>query len=365
MTDVGSTLHTLLGALSEAPPSERIDLREPILAHGEPAIAALETLVGDRPELAVSVIAWFEVFAKRDEHLRPKAIAALRRLGSVCLPGDAAYAVHALERLGASPPTTSARRQTSSIPIAAGTEWPGFQAHEFGRNEGTRWRSADGRTSLAPILVRVLREFDPDFMSFGVERSPEIHFAVARRYRESETSGITASKLVVYAHGPNGEFPDMPAQVTAGWYIERGDGIAPYGSPDNPTDWDWPYLRSALSEPAFQSALQELMVRHSLALGDYTWGRYTRTLGWVARIEDGTAIARSDSGGVLASGWPAIIEAIAAVPREAWIDLHIARTWPAGSAIEAGQPFALRELAPLLTDLARVYLRTIGPGWRA
>ena len=110
------------------------------------------------------------------------------------------------------------------MPHAAGSEWPGFQAHEFGRNEGTRWRSADGPTSLAPILLRQLQAIDPDFISFGVERSPEIHFAVSRRYRATPVSGKTVSKLVVYAHGPTDDATSTPRQVVAGWYVERGDG---------------------------------------------------------------------------------------------------------------------------------------------
>ena len=212
--------------------------------------------------------------------------------------------------------------------------------------------------------MRALRELDPDFMSFGVERLPEIHFAVARRYRGSEVSGFTASKLVVYAHGPNAEFPDVPSQVTAGWYIERGDGKQPYGRPDNSTDWDWPYLVSALSEPSFQSALQDLMARHGL--------RWATTLGPVH------ARARLDRSG---REWqhrrPRRVrsrrrEWLArdrrcdrGCPGDQWIDLHIVRTWPKALAIDSGQPFALRELAPLLTDIARVYLQTIGPGWRS
>ena len=43
----------------------------------------------------------------------------------------------------------------------------------------------------------------------------------------------------------------------------------------------------------------------------------------------------------------------------AWHDFHIWRERPAAEAIEMGQPFALRELLPVLTDLARVYLDVV------
>ena len=38
------------------------------------------------------------------------------------------------------------------------------------------------------------------------------------------------------------------------------------------------------------------------------------------------------------------------------------REWPAEEAIAMGQPFAIQEVAPLLLDLALVYLDTVWPG---
>ena len=46
-------------------------------------------------------------------------------------------------------------------------------------------------------------------------------------------------------------------------------------------------------------------------------------------------------------------------------DLHVWGEWPAEEAIAMRQPFALREAAPVLGDLARVYLDTVWPGGRA
>lgn len=247
-------------------------------------------------------------------------------------------------------------QRPSSIPAAAGTEWTGFQAHEFGRNEGTNWRSATGRQSLAPILARELRALDPDFISYGVERSPEIHFALGRRYKGSEISGFTASKLVVYAHGPGDESLQVPAQVVPRYYIEKGDGSEPFGSPENASDWDWPLFRACLRRTAFQGQLTKVMARHSLGFGDYALGRFRASLGWTARIEADEIVGRQPDGTEVVRGWPALAEHLAAVPETTWLDLHVWRTWPAAEAIAAGQPFALNALAPVLRDLAGCYL---------
>ena len=45
-----------------------------------------------------------------------------------------------------------------------------------------------------------------------------------------------------------------------------------------------------------------------------------------------------------------------------WHDLHVWREWPAEEAIAMGQPSALREVVPVLVDLAHVYLDTLWPG---
>lgn len=357
---VDTELSDLLDQLRRCAPAERIGLREPILAHGTEALGPLLELLADSSDLGPSIASWLEALARRDDGARPAAIACLRELARRA-DATARYAANSLERLGipATPRPRPGSRPTP-IPRSAGSEWPGFQAHEFGRNEGTGWRSAGGQASLAPLMARVLRELDPDFISFGVERSPEIHFAVARRYKGSEVSGFTASKLVVYAHGPTVELPGCPAQVAAGWYIERGDGSEPYGSPDDAREWDWPLFLAAIGRPSYQQSLSRVMGQHGLAFGDYvTGGRYKESLGWTARIEDDRPVARDADGAVVATGWAELIGALRAVPAERWLDLHLVRTWPAADAIAAGQPFALRELAPILADIAPLYLQLL------
>ena len=64
----------------------------------------------------------------------------------------------------------------------------------------------------------------------------------------------------------------------------------------------------------------------------------------------------------LAGPEPQLLDRLTKLDRTTWHDLHIWREWPAEEAIAMGQPFALREVAPVLLDLARVYLDTVWPG---
>ena len=356
---MATDLQKLLDKLERCPPPERIDLREPVLAHGSAAIGPLAELVLAKPDLAASVAAWLEVLVRRDAATKTAAVAALRRIATSVADPDAKYARDVLERLGA--PLSAAPRAAGakvSIPRTAGTGWTGFQEHEFGRNDGTRWRSATGRESLAPIILRRLQELDPDFISFGVDRSPEIHFAVGRRYRNDP---LTVSKIVVYAHGPTDETPDTPRQAAAGWYIERGDGRPEHGDPDNASTWDWPLFLAALDRPEFQDVVAAVMEKHGLRFGDYGSARYTTALGWSALIEADVLVARDSRGEEVARGWDGVIALLREAPVDQWVDLHLVKTWPADEAIAAAQPFAVRELLPVLFDLAPLYLEMLEP----
>ena len=68
--------------------------------------------------------------------------------------------------------------------------------------------------------------------------------------------------------------------------------------------------------------------------------------------------------GVIGRGPEALHELLPGLDIAAWHDLHIWREWPAADAIAMGQPFALRAVAPVLEDLARVDLETVWPGGR-
>ena len=352
-------LERLIAELEQVTPAARISLREAILAHGKAAADPLVAAVVRRPDLGLSVTSWFENLARRPEGDRPTAVAVLRRLAALD-PGTGRYATEALARLGLAPSPIPERR-SGGLPASAGTDWPGFQKHEFGRNAGTQWRGADGRRSLAPILTRELRKLHPDFMSYGVERRPELHFALAGRYRGDAKAGFTSSKLVVYAHGPNGDFPDLEPVVAAGWYIERGgdEHRDVYGDPVDATRWDWPLFLNVLQRSGFQSRLTEVMERHALRFGPYLPEQFAPAVPFVAKVENGEIVGRRTAS-IAGREWDFVADTLAAIPAALWVDLHIWRTWPAEEAVAVGQPFALRELAPVLTDLAELYLLMLG-----
>jgi hypothetical protein len=147
----------------------------------------------------------------------------------------------------------------------------------------------------------------------------------------------------------------------AGWYIEKGNGQGETGPMDDGQRWDWPLVVEALGRAPFQAALTRAMATHGLTFGEYVSGRFLPNLGWTAHLEDGVPVARDNSRIPIAHGWDEIVAKLRSIPADQEIGLHIWRTWPAGDAIEGGQPFALRQIAPCLIDLAGLYLEALGP----
>jgi hypothetical protein len=184
----------------------------------------------------------------------------------------------------------------------------------------------------------------------------------------SPPQGWRASKLVVYANGSIDDPAKASAHVAAGWSIEKSDG-SPHFDPVNREQWDWPRLLELLADPGRRAALGAVVATNDLSIGDDIGGGFIpkgAVMGFRARVEDGELVLRKTDGGrLLASGWDAVLDRLSTLNRTAWHDLHIWREWPAEEAIAMGQPFALREVAPVLTDVARVYLDTVWPGRRA
>jgi hypothetical protein len=109
----GTTLDELVSSLATCPPVERIDRREPILAHGSACIAPLLALVTREPDLSSAVAAWLEVLVRRDPAMRTDVVAALRQIAK---GPDGAFAIGALGRLGASASAPSRGRATPGRP---------------------------------------------------------------------------------------------------------------------------------------------------------------------------------------------------------------------------------------------------------
>ncbi len=105
-----------------------------------------------------------------------------------------------------------------------------------------------------------------------------------------------------------------------------------------------------------------MVAQHDLRFGDDIRSGFTpkgALMGFRARLADGGLVLRKPDGGRrLASGWDALLDRLSTLDRTTWHDLHVWREWPAEEVIAMG-PFATRELVPVLTDLARVYLDTV------
>lgn len=358
------SLQALIGSAVREPQATRIQYRDSIAAYGSEAIDAVSPWLAD-PDLcrfALRVI-WKAGELDAREHAVKVLLEAWGDPTAKVSRDD--LDLH-LRKLGHNPPQSTTPRdpfRPGRIPEDAGKGWPGFQAHEFGFVEGTRWRSREGETSLIPLLLRPLRHQHPGFDSWPIYHSPEVHLASRSRYvlPGDWDQGWRASKLVAYAHGHTPERPDAPPIVTAAYYVEKG------GSPDKPwvpdDRWDWPLFLDILRTPHVQLELGSAMARHELRIGDYVggnrFGAGKATVGFVGRLEEGLLVLRSPEGVEVARGWDGLLAHLASLPNQQWHDLHVWRSWPAEEAIDGGPSFAGDTLVPVLADLARVYLDVI------
>ena len=108
------SLNTQLAELARCAPVGRIELREPILAHGTAAVAPLAALAEKDPDLEPLVTAWLAVLAGRDEEARTPAVAALRALVASPREETRRHATEALGRLGVPVTAPRARRVTTA-----------------------------------------------------------------------------------------------------------------------------------------------------------------------------------------------------------------------------------------------------------
>jgi hypothetical protein len=93
----GGGLDELVAGLQRAAPRDRIDLRDPVLAHGTACVGPLARLAKDQPGLRPTVVSWLEVLAKRQEAARP---AVRRQLALIARAPGGESAREALVRLG-------------------------------------------------------------------------------------------------------------------------------------------------------------------------------------------------------------------------------------------------------------------------
>jgi hypothetical protein len=344
----------------------RIEWRDPIAQYGVAAIDAVAPWISD-PELGAFAVRVIEAAAGHGA--KAEAVEALSSVGRL---GPSAAVLRdvddALGRLA--PKSTAASGGTARVRLHTrdGWDWPGFQDADFGQTVGTSWRRRADPISMVPLVLRPLLEIDPDFSSWPIYGLPEVHLAVRDRYRQGgeAAQGWRASKLVVYANGPTLEWPTGPRHVAAGWFLERGDGSPKCGPVDREL-WDWPRFLELLADPKRRAALEAVVARHDLSVGHYLGGSFRPGVvpGYRARLEGGELVLRGiDDGAQVGVGWDALLELLRGLDPAEWHALHIWREWPAEEAVAMGQPFAVHEVAPVLVDLARVYLDTIWPGGR-
>jgi len=106
------SMQAQLDELARSAPAQRIELREPLLAHGVAVVAPLAALAAADPELGPSVTAWLEVLGKRDEEAFPAVVTALRTLATSAQDDTRRHAAEALTRLGV--PLSARARRTAA-----------------------------------------------------------------------------------------------------------------------------------------------------------------------------------------------------------------------------------------------------------
>ena len=359
-------LADLLDAAQRADRLTRIEWRTPIARHGAAAIDAVAPWIHD-PELGAFAVRVVEEAANHGA--KPEAIEALSSVGNIGPSAPVLGDIQAaLGRLAPRSAVRDPRSTTVRLRARDGWDWPGFQLSDFGRIDGTTWRRRADPISMVPLVLRPLLELDSGFSTWPIYGSPEVQFAIRDRYQQGGEwgQGWRASKLVVYANGPTIERPDVPMHVVAGWYVEKGDGSPEFG-PVNRELWDWPRFLEMLADPVRRGPFEAVVAKHRLRIGDYIGGGFTpkgAVMDLRAHIEDGDLVVRSTDGRKLGSGWGLLLDRLEALDRTKWHDLHVWREWSAEAAIAMGQPFALREVSPVLVDLARVYLATVWPSGR-
>ena len=206
----------------------RIEWRTPIARHGAEAVDAVAPWMTD-PEFgrfAVRVVEAAAGFGAKQE-----AVEALRSARRLALePSVRADVDDALGRLA---PGSSLAAVGSRVRLrpADGWSWPGFAPSDFGQVTGTTWRIRSDPIAMVPLVLRPLLDIDPDFSSWPIYGSPEVHLAIADRYHQGGEwgQGWRASKLIAYANGSLDNPAHAPAHRAAGWYIEKGDGSPQFG----------------------------------------------------------------------------------------------------------------------------------------
>ena len=199
-------LDSLLALARDADPENRIDLRDPIAEHGEPAIEAMTDWLAD-PRLAAFSVRVLERIG-RQPGLRSHVVEVLRAADRTELPEHLAHDVeHALQQLGVSkPPVTrisSGQRPQGLAGVPGRGYWvmrtspwerPYIWAEsQRGRlRQGWGWNAEMNLDVIADLVARRGQLSDEQRMAWR-----------SRRMRTSASDGMRTDDLVVAPNLPD------------------------------------------------------------------------------------------------------------------------------------------------------------------
>jgi hypothetical protein len=214
----------------------------------------------------------------------------------------------------------------------------GFTPKDFGDMAGSTWRSRD---TLGGLLSHQLGR---PYQSWGVRRRLELHLAREMHYDFYRPRLF--AKLFVYTQ----------SDLAFGFYVE-----APAKTQDDVHVYaHWRNFRDQLQEnPAMREALMSAMEKHDLVMADYYRPETGGALGCQFAFREGRLQQREPE----RPDWQdatveQLVQRIARLPQDEWVDLHVYKTIEQEKAIEMGDAVVLAILS-VLRDLVPVYEMTV------
>ena len=214
----------------------------------------------------------------------------------------------------------------------------GFKPEDFGDMAGSTWRSRD---TLGGVLSQRL---GPPYQSWGVRRRLELH--LARELHYDFYNPRLFAKLFVYTD----------RDLAFGFYVETPartqDDVHAYAH--------WRNFRDQLQDnAAMREALLSAMEKHSLVMADYYRPETGGALGCQFAFRE-DRLQQQEPG---RPDWQDVtveqlVQRVAGLPQDEWVDLHIYDTIAQEKAIEMGDGVTFAILS-VLRDLVPVYEMSI------
>lgn len=220
-------------------------------------------------------------------------------------------------------------------------DFSGFRNDDFETLDGSSWR---GRDALGGVLARALRPaMGPGCQSWGVRRRLELHIARKSLYDFDDPQRV--AKLFVYTHD----------ELAFGFYVEAT------GKREEDARYiHWRNFRERIqSKSPLRDALEHAIAKHDLAFTDYyhrhdfgaPFGRFRSLKGMLQFAAHGTDKWTGSS-------LPEFARAVAALPGDKWVDLHIYARMDKEAAIDMGEN-VVEPILSVLDDFVPLYLETV------